>query len=714
VKLAVVCCELPHPAGTAAGRDLWAWCEGVRQLGHDLEAWVWFRSPSSPEGPVPEWCRLDLFDPGPMWRRHLRALLRPRAEVALAGWEPPPGAVAVADHYSSFAAVLPFPRSVATVHFRSLLDARAVGDLHPARWQTHRIERIAGRRAGLVLAYSERVARHLGTPDRPPVVVPMACVVPAEAVPPIEEPVALMLADWSWPPNRRALGWLLAAWPDVRRRVPGARLVLAGRRLDEAGIGSIPGVELLGPVSSSAEAFSRASVLAFPCPPSSGPKYKTLDALAHGLPVVTTPAGAEGLEVPGAAGPIVTDRRRFASELAALLEDPARRAALGAAGRAAVAAAHGPVPSARRRLEAMTAAFGPDPDTTQPSGRVRSQAADSPAADRRTVDRPVRLAPTVCRPHPQWSTRPDGSGPLVTVVLPTRNRPDRLRQALRSALVQTHRSIDIVVVDDASTPPAADTVAEVAGSDPRVRVLRRDAPSGAAVARNAALAVASGELVAFLDDDDCWAPDKLARQLQLLDERPGVGIVTSHHEVVDERHPHRRLVHRGPLRIGARHLLWYNLAGSLSCCLVRRDAVGDDLRLDETYPSVEDWDLWVRCAARTDIGVVDAILGRRTLHGDGRLSDPHSKLAGLRAFERSHAAAMTPTCRAWLRAHQRMEVGQGWVKRANVAAAVASAPPRAAALLALEQTARQVGNRRGDHGLVERVLTVALDALPTL
>jgi len=695
VKLAVVCCELPHPQGTAAGRDLWAWCEGVRQLGHEVEAWVWFRSPSSPEGPVPSWCRLDLFDPGPMWRRHLRALVRPRAEVALAGWEPPAGAVAVADHYSSFAAVLPFPRSVATVHFRSLLDAWAVRDPAPARWQTARIERRAGRRAGLVLAYSDRVARHLGTPERPPVIVPMACVVPDRPVEPVEEPVALMLADWSWPPNRRALGWLLGAWPDVRRQVPGARLLVAGRRIDELSLGPMAGVEVLGAVPDSADALAQAAVLAFPCPPSSGPKYKTLDALAHGVPVVTTAAGAEGLQLPAADGPVVADRRRFADALAALLQDPARRAELGAAGRRGVLATHAPVPSAQARLAAMVATFG-DPAATRRRPPF--------VADRR---RAVAGAGG-------WSTRADGSGPLVSVVLPTRNRPERLRHALRSALDQTHRALEVIVVDDASTTPAADVVAEVAGGDERVRVLRRPAASGAAAARNAALAAAAGELVAFLDDDDRWMPQKLERQLALLDERPTVGIVTSHHEVLDERHPDRPLVHRGPTRVHARHLLWFNLAGSLSCCLVRREAVDDELWLDETYPSVEDWDLWVRCARRTAIGVVDEVLGCRTLHGDGRLSDPSSKLRGLQAFERSHADAMTPTCRAWLRAHQRMELGRGWRKRANVAMAVVDAPPAAAALMALEQTARQLGNWRGDHGLVERVLTAALDAAPGL
>lgn len=304
--------------------------------------------------------------------------------------------------------------------------------------------------------------------------------------------------------------------------------------------------------------------------------------------------------------------------------------------------------------------------------------------------------------------------PLVSVVLPTHDRPDRLRRALASVLGQTYDRLEVLVVDDASTHPVDDVVGDVAGGDRRVELVRLSRPSGAARARNTAFERASGELVAFLDDDDVWSPHKLERQVAYLGAHPDVGIVTTDHEVVDERSPGRLLVHRGPATVTARMLLWFNLAGSLSCCVVRRRAVGGDLRLDESFPSVEDWDLWVRCARRTRVGVVRELLGRRTLHGDGRLSDPTSKLRGMQAFERRHADRMTPTCLAWLHAHQQMEVGTGWRKRANVLRAVASASPRASTLLVLEQSARQVGNLRGDHGLVERVMAAVLSAAPSL
>jgi glycosyltransferase involved in cell wall biosynthesis len=123
-------------------------------------------------------------------------------------------------------------------------------------------------------------------------------------------------------------------------------------------VGYLPGVELVGEVRESAELLGQAAVMAFPCPTSSGPKVKVLEALAHGLPVVTTSAGMEGLVVPSGDGAVISDRRNFARALAGLLADPERRASLGDSGRAAVARHHSPLAAARARINAFEDGFG--------------------------------------------------------------------------------------------------------------------------------------------------------------------------------------------------------------------------------------------------------------------------------------------------------------------------------------------------------------------
>jgi glycosyltransferase involved in cell wall biosynthesis len=186
----------------------------------------------------------------------------------------------------------------------------------------------------------------------------MGYPVPPTPLMSIEAPVAYLVADWSWPPNKVAISWLLKAWPAVRDVVPGACLLLAGHLANHESIGPIKGVKFLGKVNSSAEVLSMASVLAFPCPASSGPKVKVLEAMAHGLPVVTTPSGVEGLVVQDGEGALVVHPKHFAKGLTELLLSPERRADLGRSGRAAVQANHSPLASARARLSAFAETFG--------------------------------------------------------------------------------------------------------------------------------------------------------------------------------------------------------------------------------------------------------------------------------------------------------------------------------------------------------------------
>lgn len=88
---------------------------------------------------------------------------------------------------------------------------------------------------------------------------------------------------------------------------------------------------------------------------------------------------------------------------------------------------------------------------------------------------------------------------LVSVVVPTRNRPALLREAVGSVLTQSHAALEVVVVDDGDDPPEP-------FDDPRVRVVRNEGPAGASGARNTGLRAARGDLIAYLDDDNLMGP----------------------------------------------------------------------------------------------------------------------------------------------------------------------------------------------------------------
>ena len=106
--------------------------------------------------------------------------------------------------------------------------------------------------------------------------------------------------------------------------------------------------------------------------------------------------------------------------------------------------------------------------------------------------------------------------PEVSVVVPTHNRVALLQLTLRTILDQHGVDFDVVVVDDGSSQDVGQTVAALA--DHRVRVIRHDHARGVSTARNHGAAEATGNWLAFCDDDDLWAPHKLKRQLAAASE----------------------------------------------------------------------------------------------------------------------------------------------------------------------------------------------------
>jgi glycosyltransferase involved in cell wall biosynthesis len=337
----VITVHLPQPNGRAAERALVAWVQGARSLGADVRVTSW--SGYDPREPVPGWCEHVSLPAQSRAARRLAALRRPRSDVRMLGWAPRPGAWAVADDVVSAAAVAGRARSVLVAHYSTVLDQHAVRRVAPRHVQDLRWELRVADRVDVPTAYSGRVARVYGSRVR---TVPIGLLPPAAPVAFVDDPVAVIPADWEWAPNRAALATLLRQWPVVRRRIPDARLLLVGR-----GSEALPlpdGVTALGHLRDLTELWEQAAVLAFPCPASSGPKVKVLEAAMHGVSVLTTPPGAEGLDLDGVA---VSPPHTFADALIELLRDPVRRYERGCRLRTSALAHHAPEVVARRRYE---------------------------------------------------------------------------------------------------------------------------------------------------------------------------------------------------------------------------------------------------------------------------------------------------------------------------------------------------------------------------
>ena len=194
------------------------------------------------------------------------------------------------------------------------------------------------------------------------------------------------------------------------------------------------------------------------------------------------------------------------------------------------------------------------------------------------------------------------AGPLVTVIIPTRDRADLLPRAVASALGQTWTALEILIVDDGSVD---DTAGVLAGfDDPRIRVLRRDTPGGVSAARNEAVRAARGEFLALLDSDDEWLPKKTERQLAYM--------AATGHAVSQTQ----EIWMRGGKRVNPTHIHkkpdgWF-FEASLGMCLVspsttifRRGVIEAAGFFDESLPACEDYDLWLRIMLTRPIGLLD-------------------------------------------------------------------------------------------------------------
>jgi glycosyltransferase involved in cell wall biosynthesis len=180
--------------------------------------------------------------------------------------------------------------------------------------------------------------------------------------------------------------------------------------------------------------------------------------------------------------------------------------------------------------------------------------------------------------------------PRVSVVTPTRDRHDLLSGALASALGQRGVELEIIVVDDGSDPPVADVLV----SDPRLQVVRHETSVGVSAARNTGIEHARADWIAFLDDDDLWAPDKLRSQLTAA-EAAGAAWAYGGDVTVDED---LRVISGGPPpapeAVVAGLETYNSVPAGASNVIVRADALGDAGPFDPSLKTSEDWDMWIR------------------------------------------------------------------------------------------------------------------------
>jgi glycosyltransferase involved in cell wall biosynthesis len=229
---------------------------------------------------------------------------------------------------------------------------------------------------------------------------------------------------------------------------------------------------------------------------------------------------------------------------------------------------------------------------------------------------------------------------LVSVLVATYNYGRFIEESLHSAIAQTYRPLEIIVVDDGSTD---DTRQRVARFGDRVRYLRQD-HSGVSAARNLGIQQSRGEYLAFLDADDVWSPHKVERSVAALRENPTAGVAYHWRAFADEAGRALPQVF-APTHQG--DVLEELLRGSFivsSSATARRVCVMRAGGFDVTLPRATDYDLFVRMALAGDRFVcVPEVLVRRRLHHDSLAGDPILLYRAFRTvLDRTFASAALP------------------------------------------------------------------------
>jgi glycosyltransferase involved in cell wall biosynthesis len=223
----------------------------------------------------------------------------------------------------------------------------------------------------------------------------------------------------------------------------------------------------------------------------------------------------------------------------------------------------------------------------------------------------------------------------VTVIVPTHNRRDLLRRTLDSILRQRGVSLEVVVVDDGGYDGTSDAIRDL--GMPEVRVVRHPQSRGVSAARNTGLADARTSWVAFVDDDDLWAPDKLSEQLASIKAVEGarwacVGAVhvnesldviaqspTPESGFVDTVMPYRNVIPGG----GSGVLVETDLAR----------AVGG---FDEDISILADWDFYLRLSLQSAVAAVNRPLMAYFVHADSMFHDPENIMVELKYLDRKY------------------------------------------------------------------------------
>jgi glycosyltransferase involved in cell wall biosynthesis len=215
---------------------------------------------------------------------------------------------------------------------------------------------------------------------------------------------------------------------------------------------------------------------------------------------------------------------------------------------------------------------------------------------------------------------------LVSIIIPTYNRPEYLKKAIMSVLSQTYRNFEIIIVDDASEANNKKVITSF--DNDRIYHIENNKQRGAPFSRNKGIKQANGKFIAFLDDDDEWEPTKLEKQIKEF-ENNDVGLVVCYS--LDKRFNMTRVSKPSHVITYECLLKSFNLS-STSSYIVRKKILEKVGGFDTNLPSAQEYDLALRIAKNFEVRTVPEVLMIQNA-SDGQISTNwRKKISGIMAI----------------------------------------------------------------------------------
>lgn len=214
---------------------------------------------------------------------------------------------------------------------------------------------------------------------------------------------------------------------------------------------------------------------------------------------------------------------------------------------------------------------------------------------------------------------------LVSIVMPMYNCAEFVAQSIESVQAQTYQNWELLIVDDLSNDNSLEIVKGYAEADQRIRLLRNERNSGAAVSRNYALREARGRWIAFLDSDDLWKPEKLEKQINFM-EKNGYHFSYTQYEEMDDNGVPTGTMWTGPEKVTKALMFAYDYVG---CLTVMYDAEHVGLVQIPDLKKRNDYAMWLKVVKHCPCYLLAEPLAKYRVRTSGSITSRNKGVLGM-------------------------------------------------------------------------------------